>query len=121
MMPTPSSLEPHPELGLTKAATNKPKASALPFQGQAARQAATPAPASGPVASGHLSLEQYAQLCAERALWPDHADHIRRRYGLDTESEKAADRQYRTAFVGDAQLQTRFNQLFVDARRKLGG
>ena len=54
-------------------------------------------------AATKLSLEQYASLCAELAVYPQRGDSIRQRYGFrNSEEQVKEDRAWSTQLAGDA-------------------
>jgi hypothetical protein len=135
--PRAGSLEPVGPLGGTAmAAPGVGQGPALPFQ---RAPASGPLPTSGPLekhpalggtpaAPGlhegvdeepALTLEQYASLCAECALWPDDCDAIRARFGLDAAAQQRLDLRFRKWLAEDAALHGRFYGLFVRYREWL--
>jgi hypothetical protein len=99
-----SSLEPHPEMGATTRATTSTSPE-LPFRG---------APAAG--AEPQLSLEHYASLVAECAVWPDARAAIRGRYGLTDVAHDQVEGHFNRRFAEDPALHGRFLGLFVRYR-----
>ncbi|MEZ4309473.1 MAG: hypothetical protein R3F14_15665 [Polyangiaceae bacterium] len=75
--------------------------------------------AGGPVAAkstGHfgLSIEQYAALCAEVAIHPQHADAIFAKYGLPGRKERlTADAAWQDRLRADPALMQRWQSLYL--------
>ena len=101
--PAKISLEPHAELGQTAPVKPNPnKQSTLPFRAT-------------------LTLGDYAKLCAERAMWPDHRAQLLAKFGVPPEHERLVDDHFRAMFKRSPDQEVVFNQLLDVARRQLGG
>lgn len=61
-----------------------------------------------------LTLEQYAWLCAETAVFPDLAQEANRKYGVaDERARGALDRQWRERFTAEPALRTAWKELLT--------
>ena len=110
--------------------------SPLPFQPRrSARPTVEPRPASAapvaaaaapPGASQELTLAQYASLCAELALYPDHTSEVWRRYRIaDATAAERIHRYWALRFLADPALEPTYweshRQYFTWLRRSGGG
>jgi len=60
----------------------------------------------------HLTVEQYASLCAERATHPQAIEQVAQRYGFSsTAALEAEDEEWKVRFSADPSLQLRFHQV----------
>jgi hypothetical protein len=75
------------------------------------------APAAPKSAESHLSVEQYASLCAECAAYPAEADAVCARYVVQDEpSRLALHAHWQQRFASDAALQRRWQELMDQYR-----
>lgn len=106
---------------IRRALDSKP---ALPFEGAAASPPVSES-TSGPISSismvpPHLTLEQYASLCAELAVAREPRPVVLRKYRMASEeARKLEDLRWANAMRAKEQLRAQYNQLFTKFRAHL--
>lgn len=72
-------------------------------------------------ASNLPTVEQYAELCVELALYPERADETRARHGLEGRRFEALERLYTKKFDLQPELRGRFQRAYALAYRERTG
>jgi hypothetical protein len=86
---------------------------ALPFVGAAEPKAPEPPP--------RLTLEQYARMCVELALYPAHRLEVLRRNGVDDEQRSRLDAYWGARVREEVSVKAAWDRFYIEHWTRLGG